>query len=80
MEEIAAAEEEKQELENQLAQPEVYSDLQKSRQVESQLAAMEAKIEELTAAWEAVSAQLEGCEKLQCLTPVGALHQSVLCT
>ncbi len=60
MEEIAAAEEEKQELENQLAQPEVYSDPQKSRQVQSALEALDAKIEQLTAAWEEVSAQLEG--------------------
>lgn len=60
MEEIAAAEEEKQELENQLAQPKVYSDPQKSRQVQSALEALDAKIEQLTAAWEEVSAQLEG--------------------
>ena len=60
MEEIAAAEEEKQELENQLAQPEVYSDPQKSRQVQSALEALDAKIDQLTAAWEEVSAQLEG--------------------
>ena len=60
MEEIAAAEEEKQELENQLAQPEVYSDPQKSRQVQSALEALDAKIEQLTTAWEEVSAQLEG--------------------
>ena len=60
MEEIAAAEEEKQELENQLAQPEVYSDPQKSRQVQSALEALDAKIDQLTIAWEEVSAQLEG--------------------
>ena len=60
MEEIAAAEDEKQELENQLAQPEVYSDPQKSRQVQSALEALDAKIEQLTTAWEEVSAQLEG--------------------
>ena len=60
MEEIATAEEEKQELENQLAQPKVYSDPQKSRQVQSALEALDAKIEQLTAAWEEVSAQLEG--------------------
>ena len=60
MEEIAAAEEEKQELENQLAQPEVYSDPQKSRQVQSALEALDAKIDQLTTAWEEVSAQLEG--------------------
>ena len=60
MEEIAAAEEEKQELENQLAQPEVYSDPQKSRQVQAALEALDAKIDQLTAAWEEVSAQLEG--------------------
>ena len=60
MEEIAATEEEKQELENQLAQPEVYSDPQKSRQVQSALEALDAKIDQLTAAWEEVSAQLEG--------------------
>ena len=60
MEEIAAAEEEKQELENQLAQPEVYSDPQKSRQVQAALEALDAKIDQLTTAWEEVSAQLEG--------------------
>ena len=60
MEEIAAAEEEKQELENQLAQPEVYSDPQKSRQVQSALEALDAKIDQLTIAWEEVSSQLEG--------------------
>ncbi|MBO7174297.1 MAG: ABC-F family ATP-binding cassette domain-containing protein [Spirochaetaceae bacterium] len=60
MEEIAAVEDEKQELENQLAQPEVYSDPQKSRQVQSALEALDAKIEQLTTAWEEVSAQLEG--------------------
>ena len=60
MEEIAAAEEEKQDLENQLAQPEVYSDPQKSRQVQSALEALDAKIDQLTAAWEEVSSQLEG--------------------
>ena len=60
MEEIAAAEDEKQELENQLAQPEVYSDGEKSRQVQEAIEALDAKIQELTTAWEAVSAQLEG--------------------
>ncbi len=60
MEEIAAAEDEKQELENQLAQPEVYSDGEKSRQVQEAIEALDTKIQELTTAWEAVSAQLEG--------------------
>ena len=60
MEAIAAAEEEKQQLENQLAQPEVYSDAQKSRQVQAAVEALATKIDQLTAAWEEVSAQLEG--------------------
>lgn len=60
MEEIAAAEDEKQELENQLAQPEVYSDGEKSRQVQEAIEALDVKIQELTTAWEEVSAQLEG--------------------
>lgn len=60
LEEIAAAEEEKQQLENQLAQPEVYSDAQKSRQVQAAVEALATKIDQLTAAWEEVSAQLEG--------------------
>lgn len=60
MEEIATAEKEKQELENQLAQPEVYSDATESRLVQAALEALEAKIEELTATWEEVAAQLEG--------------------
>ena len=60
MEEIATAEDEKQELENQLAQPEVYSDGEKSRQVQEAIEALDAKIQELTTAWEEVSAQLEG--------------------
>ncbi|MBO5730844.1 MAG: ABC-F family ATP-binding cassette domain-containing protein [Treponema sp.] len=60
MEEIAAAEDEKQELENQLAQPEVYSDGEKSRQVQEAIEALDTKIQELTTAWEEVSAQLEG--------------------
>lgn len=60
MDEIAAAEEQKQQLENQLSQPEVYSDAQKSRQVQSDLEALDAKIDQLTAAWEEVSVQLEG--------------------
>ena len=60
LEEIAAAEEEKLQLENQLAQPEVYSDAQKSRQVQAAVEALENQIDQLTAAWEEVSAQLEG--------------------
>ncbi len=60
LEEIAAAEEEKLQLENQLAQPEVYSDAQKSRQVQATVEALATKIDQLTAAWEEVSAQLEG--------------------
>ena len=60
LEEIAAAEEEKQQLENQLAQPEVYSDAQKSRQVQAAVEALATKIDQLTAQWEEVSAQLEG--------------------
>ena len=60
LEEIAAVEEEKQQLENQLAQPEVYSDAQKSRQVQATVEALATKIDQLTAAWEEVSAQLEG--------------------
>jgi len=60
LEEIAAAEEEKLQLENQLAQPEVYSDAQKSRQVQAAVEALATKIDQLTAAWEEVSAQLEG--------------------
>lgn len=60
MEEIAATEDEKQELENQLAQPEVYSDGEKSRQVQEAIEALDVKIQELTTAWEEVSAQLEG--------------------
>ena len=60
LEEIAAAEEEKLQLENQLAQPEVYSDAQKSRQVQAAVEALENQIDQLTAQWEEVSAQLEG--------------------
>ena len=60
LEEIAAAEEEKLQLENQLAQPEVYSDAQKSRQVQAAVEALATKIDQLTVAWEEVSAQLEG--------------------
>ena len=60
LEEIAAVEEEKLQLENQLAQPEVYSDAQKSRQVQAAVEALATKIDQLTAAWEEVSAQLEG--------------------
>ena len=60
LEEIAAAEEEKLQLENQLAQPEVYSDAQKSRQVQAAMEALATKIDQLTAAWEEVSSQLEG--------------------
>ena len=60
LEEIAAVEEEKQQLENQLAQPEVYSDAQKSRQVQAAMEALATKIDQLTAQWEEVSAQLEG--------------------
>ena len=60
MEAIAAVEEEKQQLENQLAQPEVYSDAQKSRQVQAAVEALENQIDQLTAQWEEVSAQLEG--------------------
>ena len=60
LEEIAAAEEEKLQLENQLAQPEVYSDAQKSRQVQAAVEALATKIDQLTAQWEEVSAQLEG--------------------
>ena len=60
LEEIAAVEEKKQQLENQLAQPEVYSDAQKSRQVQAAVEALATKIDQLTAAWEEVSAQLEG--------------------
>ncbi len=60
LEEIAAVEEEKQHLENQLAQPEVYSDAQKSRQVQAAVEALATKIDQLTAQWEEVSAQLEG--------------------
>lgn len=53
-------EEKKQELENQLAQPEVYSNATKSRQFQAQLETLTTQIEELTTAWEAVSIQLEG--------------------
>ena len=60
LEEIAATEEEKLQLENQLAQPEVYSDAQKSRQVQAAMEALATKIDQLTVAWEEVSAQLEG--------------------
>ena len=60
MEAIAAVEEEKQQLENQLAQPEVYSDAQKSRQMQAAVEALENQIDQLTAQWEEVSAQLEG--------------------
>ncbi|AEE15995.1 ABC-F family ATP-binding cassette domain-containing protein [Treponema brennaborense] len=58
MEEIAAAEEDKAALEARLAEPAVYSDAAECRAVQQLIENAGHRIEELSAAWEAVSAQL----------------------
>lgn len=50
--EISQLEEKKSELENKMANPNVYSDGQKCREVQKQIEATEAKINELTTQWE----------------------------
>jgi len=59
MEEIGLAEEQKSALENQLADPAVYSDAKKSREVQQEIEKLDSKIEELTGDWERISTQLE---------------------
>ncbi len=55
---IGELEEKKSDLEAQLATPEVYSDGMKSRKVQQEIEALASQIEETTALWEEVSAQL----------------------
>ena len=55
---IAQAEEKKQELENRLSDPAVYSDGEKSRAVQKEISDLDFELEKLNAAWE------EACEKL----------------
>ncbi len=54
MEKIEKAEEEKTTLEQELSKPEVYSDGEKSRQVQKSIEEKEKEIEELTAIWESL--------------------------
>ena len=55
---IAQAEDKKQELENRLSDPAVYSDGEKSRAVQKEISDLDSELEKLNAAWE------EACEKL----------------
>ncbi len=52
MEQIEKAEEEKTMLEQELSKPEVYSDGEKSREIQKQIEKKNSEIEELTAKWE----------------------------
>ena len=55
---IAQAEDKKQELENRLSDPAVYSDGEKSRAVQKEISDLDSELEKLNATWE------EACEKL----------------
>ena len=59
MDEITDKEEKKAALEAELANPEIYSDIQKSRAVQNQIESLNAELERLGAEWEQALHRLE---------------------
>ena len=59
MDEITDKEEKKAALEAELAKPEIYSDIQKSRAVQNQIESLNAELESLGAEWEQALHRLE---------------------
>ena len=59
LEEISILEEKKQVLENELANPSVYSDATKSRSIMREIDELTKKMDDLSLEWEEVTAQLQ---------------------